>query len=145
MAQMEVNDGLENLIRDLEAAAEDLPDLRRTILNAQADLVEPALRSAVGSSGLVRSGKLRDSIRRSSRKQGTEIHVGPTGVHHRYLRISGSGKAMSGHVGYIHEYGAPSRGIRPKKWMAGAVAGVSEKAYKAAETAHDEYMKNHNL
>lgn len=145
MAQMEVNDGLEDLIRDLEAAAEDLPDLRRTILNAQADLVEPALRSAVGSAGLIRSGKLRVSIRRSSRKQGTEIHVGPSGVHHHYLRISGSGKAMSGHVGYIHEYGAPSRGIRPKKWMSGAVAGVSAEAHKVAETAHDEYMKNHNL
>lgn len=145
MAQMEVNDGIDALIRDLGGTADELPDLRRSILNAQADLVEPALRSAVGSAGLVRSGKLRDSIRRSNRKQGTEIHVGPTGVHHRYLRISGSGMATSGNVGYVHEYGAPSRGIRPKKWMAGAVAGVSAEAHKAAETAHDEYMKNHNL
>lgn len=145
MATLEMNNSITSMIRDLEEAAEQIPELRKRILNVQADIVEPALRSAVTSAGLVDSGILRSSIGRSSRKRGTEIHVGPTGTHHRYIQKSGSGEVRSGHVGYIHEYGAPSRGIRPKKWMSKAIAGVSDEALNAAEAAHDEYMKNHNL
>lgn len=145
MAHLEMNSSITSLIKDLAAAVDGIPELRKQILNAQADLVEPALRSSLTSEGLVRTGTLRDSIGRSSRKHGTEIRVGPSGVHHRYVRISGSGEARSGQVGYVHEYGAPSRGIRPKQWMAKAVERVSDDALKAAESVHDQYLKNHNL
>lgn len=145
MATLEMNDSITTLISDLENAADQVPELRTQMLHAEADVVEPALRSAISSHGLVASGTLRDSIGRSSRKKGTVLLVGPSGVHHRYIRKSGSGEVRSGHVGYVHEYGAPSRGIRPKKWMSGAVIAVTGKAVDAAEKVHDEYLKQHNL
>lgn len=142
---MEMNDSITTLIEDLGRAADSTPELREAMLHAQADILEPALRSRLNSLGLVKTGKLMDSIGRTRGRKGEVLLVGPSGVHHRYIRRSGSGEVRSGHVGYVHEYGAPSRGIRPKGWMSGAVMSVAGKAVDAAEKVHDEYLKKHNL
>lgn len=144
MAQLNVN-SVSALISDLASAADQFPELREQMLTAQADLVEPAVRSAVVAAGLRDTGTLQASIGRVKKEQGSKILIGPSGVHHRYVRRTGSGEVRSGHVGYIHEYGAPARGIRAKKWMSGAVQNVSGKALDAAEAVYDEYMKKHNL
>ena len=146
MASLEMNNSVTTLISDLMGAAEDLPELRRQILKEQVDIVEPALRNAITGEGLVDTGELRESIGRSTRKNGTEIRIGPSGIHHR--RVSRSGRVhqlRNGHLGYIYEYGAPGRGIRPRRWMSKTVSRVKGSAIDAAETAHDQYLKKHNL
>lgn len=145
MAQFDVSAELDSLSSDLIQATDEFPEMRARLLSAQADIVEPALKSAVASANLIKTGRLQQSIKRSQKKNGAEIRIGPKGLHHRYIRISGSGQATSGNVGYVHEYGAPRQGIRSTKWLSGTVARVSGPALNAAEAAYDEYMKKHNL
>lgn len=146
MASLDMNNSITTLLSDILGAAEDFPQLRKQILEDQADIVEPALKASLASEGLVDTGDLRDSIGRSTRKNGTEIRIGPSGIHHR--RVSRSGRIQelrNGHLGYIYEYGAPGRGIRPRKWMSKAVSRTRGKALDAAETANNQYLKKHNL
>lgn len=146
MARFEVTyNSVTSLIADLERAAHNIPELRDLMLDAEVNIVKPALQSAVTVYGLVDTGKLRDSIGESKRAKGSIRMVGPKGTHHRYIPVSGDGDARSGHIGYIFEYGFPGRGIYGRLWMSRTVKSVADKAVDAAETAHDEYMKNHNL
>lgn len=147
MAQFEVN-GLESLIKDLESAAENVPELAMDMLTVEADIVEPALKRSIVQEGLVRSGTLRDSIkRRISKAKGTPtIYIGPRGTHHSYMPRKGkNGTVTAGNVGFIAEYGVPSRNISPRPWMANAVEESQDKALAAAEQVHDQYLKKHNL
>lgn len=146
MARLEMNNSITSFIRDLERAADNIPQLRKRMLEAEADILEPALRSAITSRGLVDTGVLRDSIGRSFRKKGTELLVGPSGAHHRYISRNWTAETVrAGHVGYIHEYGAPQKGIRPKLWMKTTVLKVGGKALGAAEAEYEKYLKNNNL
>lgn len=146
MARLEMNNSMTTYIRDLEKLADDTPQLCKEMLNAEADVVEPALRAAIASKGLVDTGTLQSAIGRSSRKNGRELLVGPSGYHHSYVPKSGPARRVrAGHVGYIHEYGAPQQGIRPKKWMRSTIAQVRSKALNAAEAAHDKFLRDNNL
>ena len=146
MAELEVS-GLSELIQDLDALADSEPEICRDILKAQADVVEPALKRAITSHGLVRSAKLLTSIaRRTGRSKGGQaIRIGPKGEHHRYFPKNGSGIVSAGYVGYIAEYGIQSRGIKPRLWMKEAVSASREKAAEAAEKIYDTHLKNKNF
>ena len=146
MAELEMNNSITSFIRDLEKTANNIPQLCKAMLAAEADVLEPALRAALTSKGLVDTGKLRASIGRSSRKNGTELLVGPSGNHHSYLSKKGQGGIIrSGHLGYIHEYGAPRLGIRPTLWMRSTIIKMGGKAIDAAESEYEKYLKNNNL
>lgn len=146
MAKLEMNNSITTLLSDVLDAADEIPQLRKQILEAQADIVEPALKASLSSEGLVDTGQLRDSIGRSTRKNGTEIRIGPSGVHHRKVSRSGRVQVLrNGHLGYIYEYGAPGRGIRPRKWMSKTISRTRGKALDAAEAANDQYLKKHNI
>ncbi len=146
MASLEMNNSITTLMSDILGAADEFPQLRKQILDEQADIVEPALKASITSENLVDTGKLRDSIGRSTRKNGTEIRIGPSGIHRRKMSRSGRTQELrSGHLGYIYEYGAPGRGIRPRRWMSKAVSRVRGKALSAAETTTDQFLKKHNL
>lgn len=147
MARMIV-EGYDALLAGLEDMINSLPELRDAILEAEADTAEPIIRQGVLVAGLKRTGTLHRSIKRKRTSyHGTPvIRIGPSGTHHRYIpRRGNNGVATSGYVGYIHEYGNPSRGIRGRKWLSNAVALAKAPAYDAAEAVYDEYMKNHNL
>lgn len=146
MARIEMNNSITTMITDLSRAAENIPNLRKQLLQAEADVVEPALRSAIVAEGLVDSGNLRDSIGRTFRKQSTELLVGPSGVHHKSLSSSFSVKEFrNGHLGYIFEYGAPLRGIRARRWMSKTVSRVTGQAFDAADAVYYKFMKDHKL
>lgn len=145
MAQLEMNNGINTLITDLSKAAEDVPQLRKDILTEQADVVEPALRSAISSSGLVRTGQLRDSIGRSSRNGGSVICIGPSGVRRRASRSGRIQDLRNGHLGYIYEYGLPGRGIRARNWMSNTVRKIRGKTLQIADAVYGRYLKKHNL
>ena len=146
MARLEMNNSITTLLSDILDAADEIPQLRKQILADQADIVEPALKASLSSEGLVDTGQLRDSIGRSTRKSGTEIRIGPSGVHHRKVSRSGRVQELrNGHLGYIYEYGAPGREIRPRKWMSKTISRTRGKALDAAQAANDQYLKKHNL
>ena len=147
MARIEVN-GFDAALGGLIDMADRLPDLRNAILEAEADVLEPAIRQAVASNGLALTGKLAASIGRSKGKSGgiPVIRIGPTGEHHRYMPSKGrNGIVTSGYVGYVYEYGLARRKIRPRAWLSGAVATARGPAFRAAETVYDNYLKDHNL
>lgn len=145
MAQLEYN-GVADLIRDLSSFAEAVPEMGKRMLEAEADVVEPALKQSLASEGLIKTGRLRSSIDRSVKKKGTEIRLGPAGEHHKYVSRAGRvGVLRAGHLGYILEHGAPRRNIRGRKWMSKTVLKTQGRALAAAETVRDEYLKNHNL
>lgn len=146
MATMELNSKSFRLVDDLLKAAGDVPQLQRDILRKQADIVEPALKSSITGAGLVDTGQLRSSIKRSSRKKGNEIRIGPSGERaKRFSRAGRIHRLRNGHLGYIYEYGLPGRGIVPKRWMSKAVASVQEKTLNAAEQETDQFLKKQNL
>ena len=146
MAELQVT-GLDELIRDLDALADDAPAITGQILEAQADILEPALRQSLASRSLIRTGRLQASIarRKSRSKGGPAIRIGPKGEHHRYYPKTGSGVVSAGYVGYIQEYGLPSRGIKSSKWAKAAVTGSRDKAVSAAEQVLDQNLRKHNL
>lgn len=147
MARIEIT-GFEALLGGLEDMAVKTPELRDAILAAEADVVEPAVRQAVPSHNLVRSGKLLLSIGRTkSKSKGIPaIRIGPKGEHHRYLPRKGkTGIVTAGYVGYIYEYGMDRRGIPARKWLTHAVEQSKGPAYRAADAVYDDYLKKHNL
>ncbi len=146
LAELQVG-GLDELIRDLDSLAEETPALCNQILQAQANVVEPALKRSLALKGLRRTGRLLASIsrRKGRSKGGPAIRIGPSGEHHRYYPKTGSGVVSAGYVGYIHEYGLPGRGIKASKWAATAVSDSREKAMDAAEQIHDQILKKHNF
>ena len=147
MARMETT-GLDSLMNDLNAVAERTPELRDKILNAEADVIEPALSRSISDERLVRSSKLKLSLSRRKVKISrlVAIRIGPTGEHHRYFPSSGkSGIVNAGYVGYIGEYGIPVRGIKGREWLKKGLTKSQNNAFDAAETVFNEFMDKNNL
>ncbi len=143
MARMEVV-GADTLLAGLDGMARDLPQLRDDILKAEADIIETAIKGSIAEAGAVRSGRLLRST--SRRKTKSAIRIGPNGEHHRYLPSKGkSGIVTAGYVGYINEYGLPSRGIKARKYMQIALKRNEGKAFAAAEAVYTKYTQKHNL
>lgn len=140
MAQLTIN-GLDSLMDDLEAVAE-LPDsVASEMLNKQADVVVKAQKSQISSIGLVDTGMLKRSIRKSDsiKKTGSSrsMEVYPDGTRPNGVR--------NAEVGFIHEYGAKNKHIPAKKWMQQANESCAEKAAEAAREVYDEFLKSKNL
>lgn len=147
MARFEVS-GLDAMMAGLEDMARDIPQLRDAILEAEADVIEPGLRRSIADERLVRTAKLQGSIkRRRMMSAGVPvIRIGPSGEHHRFLPSHGkSGITSAGYVGYIGEFGVPSRGIKGREWLKKGIERNSGAAFDAADAVCDKFMKQHNL
>lgn len=147
MARFDVS-GADAFLAGLEDMIEDLPQLRDEILEAEADVIEPALRQSIADTRLIRSNKLKNSIKRRKGKSAgvPVIWIGPSGEHHRYLPGAGkSGIVSAGRVGYIGEYGIPSRGIHGREWLRKGIERSQDKAFDAAEAVYDKHLKKNNL
>lgn len=147
MARLDVS-GCDALIAGLEDMAKSAPEIRGKILDAEADVIEPAIRESIRSENLIRSGKLLQSItRRKATSAGLPIiRIGPTGEHHRYLPSRGkSGIVTAGQVGYIQEYGVPRKNIKARLFLTKALEKSTSAAYDAAEKVYNDYLKTKNL
>lgn len=147
MARIEVS-GLDAFLAGLEDMAEQTPQLRDAILEAEADVIEPALRESIADERLIRTHKLQQSIKRRKAKSAgvPVIRIGPSGEHHRYLPSNGkNGVVAAGYVGYIGEYGIQSRGIRGREWLRKGIEKSKGQAFDAADAVYDKFMKNHNF
>lgn len=146
MAQIDYNNSITTVLSDLERFANAVPEMAADMLKAQADVVEPALKQGLSSDGLVQTGRLKDSIGRTTRKRGQMIYLGPTGEHHKYVTKAGRANVLrAGHLGYILEHGAPGRNIRGRNWMTKTIVKTQAKALDAAENVRDQYLSEHNL
>lgn len=146
MARMEVS-GADVLIAGLADMITSTPKLRDAILAAEADVLEPGLKASISENGLVETGTLQNSIKRRTATMAGEkvIRIGPTGTHHYYMPTGKkSGIATANDVGYVHEYGSPRRGIRPKEWVRKALERNKSAAYQAADNVYQKYV-NKNL
>lgn len=146
MAQIEYNSSISSLIGDIDRFSDSVTEMGKAMLEAEANVVEPALRTGLASANLVKTSRLKASIGRSRRKKGAMILLGPMGEHHKYVTKAGRAEMLrAGHLGYIFEYGAPRRNIRARNWMAKTVSKTQAQALDAAENVRDQYLNNHNL
>lgn len=140
MPRMEI-DGLDDLIRDLQAAAEIPDSVMSDMLKSEADIIVDAQKGKINSLGLVDSGQLLESIRidGSMKKDasGRYVDVYPQGTRKNGVR--------NAEVGFIHEYGAPGRHISAKNWMKQANEGAADEANDAAAEVYDNFLKSKNL
>lgn len=144
MARIESN-GLGELMLSM-GELEMLPDSAASeMLQAGGEVVANAQRSKYRSMLGVRTGNLADSIKVSKMKtkNGTRyVTVYPQGTHHTY----GNGKiATNNDVAFIHEYGAPGRGISAKGIMRAANEESEESATAAEAQVYDNFLKSKNL
>lgn len=147
MARIEVS-GLDAMLSGLEDMIEKTPQLRDDILNAEADVIEPALRRSIADERLVRSSKLQQSIKRRKMKLAGVpiIRIGPVGLHHRYVpTVSKTGTVHAGYVGYIGEYGIAGRGIKGREWLKKGLAKSQSQAFDAADVVYDKFMDENKL
>ena len=142
MANMDVN-GLDDLRLSLEEIA-DLPDtVLLGMLQAEGKIVAAAQRKQIRAKGIVATGQLEASITegktlRLGRDGSKGLSVYPAGVRK-------GGRTRNAEVGFIHEYGAPKRGISPKSWMRTANAEAEEPAAKAAAERYDAWLTEKGL
>lgn len=132
----------------LDDMAEQTPQLRDAILEAEADVIEPALKQSIVDTRLVRTGQLKNSIaRRKLKSAGVPvIRIGPTGEHHRYLPSEGKdGVVTAGYVGYAGEYGIPRRGIKGREWLKKGIEKSQSQAFDAADAVYNNFMDKHKL
>lgn len=137
MATLEIS-GFEALVGGLKDMIEDVPNLCNAMLNAEADVVEPAIAKSARSEMRARTGRLSESIVRTSKNK--EIHIFPTGFHHSTRKKS----VGNNDVGFVLEHGATRRNIRARAWMSKAVDATKSQAFDAAERVYAEYIQKHN-
>lgn len=157
--------GIEGLCLSFEEFAAIPDSVVDEMLDAEAGIVVKAHKRSIRSLGLVDSGKLESSIK-AHKKVGRGqryILVYPSGAHHKYsgvektkvYKVSKHGRtyttgggiktATSGDVGFVHEFGAPKRGIKASQWMLKANEQCADEAVGAAMTVYDEWLKSIDL
>lgn len=138
--------GIEGLQMDLEQFLSLPDDAVDAILEAEGQVIVEAQKNQIGSIPLVRTGRARDSIKLSlkiGRYGGHYALVSPSGTHHAYAR--GSKTASNSEVLFIHEYGAPGRGLKARHWQRDANDKSAEAAAAAGQAAYDRYLESKNL
>lgn len=146
MAQFD-SAGLDGLMMSLgELAA--LPDeVARDMLIAEGEILKDAHVRKLRELGLVESGQLAESVAVSKRlhkgKDGPYILVAPQGT--RKPRGKQKTGVRNAEVGFIQEFGAPKRRIKPKQWMRVANEGAVSAAVDAAAQVYDKWLKRKGL
>lgn len=159
-------EGLELSLKEFE----EIPDeVVEEMLAAGAAVVVAAQQREIQSLGLVDSGKLKKSIKAhhkaGSARNGWKRHVlvYPTGKHGtrkrrvvtREYKRSKHGRTYSfggdvkdvtnSEVGFIHEFGAPKKGIKAKQWMRKANEKCADAMVAAELEVYDRWLRSKNL
>lgn len=140
-------------LKEIEAIPEEV---KYQMLDAGADVLITAQKNSVRAKGLVNSGRLAGSIK-GTRKLTADrggymqpsVLVYPSGSYPRVARRrKDKGKAKPvrvAEVGFVQNFGAAKRRIRPTSWMDSANAQAAG-AVEAAEAAiYDKWLKSKNL
>lgn len=149
----------------------DIPDnIAFGMLDAASEVVVAAQKKSLRSLGLVDTGKLADSIQVYQRNDRTRnpndprrVLIHPDGNRRTYLsRVKVRKYARSKHgrtytvggkrvtttnseIGFIHEFGAPKKGIPASQWMSKANEACAEATVAAEFAVYDAWLKSKNL
>lgn len=162
--------GLDALMIDLDEIG-DIPDeVIDEMLEAGGEIIANAHREALRSLGLVKTGKLRDSVtvyhKMANLNGGRGIDtkyvlVYPEGEHHTYRKKSGTytkrgfakanksrrrhsyQKTTNQDVAFIHEFGG--HGNAPKQWMRETNEKHAGEAVEAEDAVFRKWQASHNL
>lgn len=161
--------GIEGLALSFQEFAEIPDEVVEKMLDAAAEVTVKAHKDSIRAMGLVDTGKLLNSIeahkKAGSARNGWQRHVlvYPTGKHgerHRKLvtktykrskhgrtyTVGGDIKDVTNNeVGFIHEFGAPRKGIPAKEWMRTANEKCAAEVEQAEFAVYDEWLKSKNL
>ena len=168
MAQFNAQ-GIDQLALSFEEFAAIPDDVVEEMLVEGGKVVVEAHKRSIQTLGLVDSGKLRNSIKAHSKvrtKNGVReryVLVYPEGKHGdrnrkkvtKTYKRSKSGRTYTvggdtvevtnNEVGFIHEFGAPRKGIPAKQWMAKANEASAEEMVSAEYAVYDRWLKSLNL
>ena len=138
--------GLEEFSLSLKELAELPEETREDMLQAGADILVPAFKQRITSLGLVDTGQMVNSIRvfKKHRKRNNgelSYSIYPAGTR----KSQGKKKVPNAVVAFIHEYGAPNRGIPGKQWMKTVLEENADAVAEAQARVYDEYLKSKNL
>lgn len=158
-------EGLDEFALSMQEIAELPDETVYEMLDAEAEIVVAAQKRKIEELGLVKTGKLRDSIRAFHKRKGDEkfVSIYPYGKHGSYRRkirtktyknskhgrtytVGGDAKeTRNNELGFILEYGAPKRNIKGRQWMHLANEGAAAAAAEAAAAVYDRFLKSKNL
>lgn len=164
MARFECS-GLDDFALSLQQI-ESLPeDVENKMLSSGADVAVAELKKSVTMYGLVDTGELRDSIKKFhkiSRNQKQYYLVYPYGARKKAkvkklarVRIYGTGRKKqyaikkvrmtNNDVGFVHEFGAPHRGIPARPWVSLVAEEYADDITEAEIRVFDDWLKSNNL
>lgn len=168
MAQFNA-EGIDGLMLTLKQFSEIPDEVVEKMLEAGGEVVVAAHKQSLQSLGLVDTHALMDSIKAHSKvgvKDGVRkryVLVYPTGKHgtrnrrkvtKTYKRSKhGTTYTVGGdtvdvtnsEVGFIHEYGAPRKGIPAKQWMKKANEACAAQMVNAEFSVYDQWLKSLDL
>jgi len=113
--------GLTELIPNMEALAAIPDSVIDAMLNAKADVIEPAQHKSAASMGVYKTGVTKGSIKRTKSKRendGRSLEVYPQGTNSKGRR--------NAEVAFMNEYGTKGmRGLKKKRYVAALGKEVS--------------------
>lgn len=162
--------GLAELGLSFQEIAEIPDDIAYKMLDAASVVVVEAQKKSLRSLGLVDTGKLADSIqvyKKNDRNRNPDdprrVLIYPDGNRRTYQsRVKVRKYARSKHgrtytvggkrvtttnseIGFIHEFGAPKKGIPASQWMSKANEACAEETVAAELAVYDTWLKTKNL
>lgn len=162
--------GLQELGLSLQQIEEIPDEIAYEMLQAASEVVVDAQKRSLRALGLVDTGELADSIgvyKRKSfkRNKGGQryVIVHPDGNRRKYTsRVKTKTYKRSKHgttytvggklvtttnseIGFIHEFGAPNKGIPASQWMSKANEESADRATEAELAVYDRFLKSKNL
>lgn len=161
--------GIEGLELSLQEFAQLPDEVVEEMLDAAAEVTVRSHKAKIRTLGLVDTGKLAGSVKAFKKAGGQKngwkrfVLVYPAGKHGtrnrkkvtKTYKNSKSGRTYSyggdtkdvtnSEVGFIHEFGAPKRGIPAKQWMRKANAECAAEVEAAEFAVYDRYLKSKGL
>ena len=118
-------------------------EVARDMLEAEARVVIREQKSRAPRNTGALAGSIKASKMKRDRNGARCMYVYPQGLHHTYIQ-RGTGrtiKVRNAEVGFIHEYGAPQRGIRAQGWVSASNAAAENEAVEEAGKVYDNFIK----
>ncbi len=140
MAKLSVN-GIDGLMLSLEEIADIPDDVAAAMLDAEAQVVEEAQMASAVTMGVYDTGQTAASIRRGKMKRARDgsrvVYVTPQGKNDKGER--------NATVGFVNEYGVPSRKIPPRPFIATANEQAATPAVEEAAKIYNKFLQDHGL
>ena len=139
--------GLDDLMLSFEEIAELPEHVISDMLIAQGEVLRTAQEKKIKQLELVDTEQLAGSIAINKKLRGNKfdeqfITVYPKGTRETTGGVGATSKTTNNEVGFVNEFGAPHRNIKPTQWMRQANEESAEEGLKASERVYDRFLKS---